>query len=282
MKKTEIKSFAKINLSLLVTGKLNTKLHKILSVVSFINVYDKIYIKEQKIKSHKVVFSGKFSKAIPNINTITNLLKILDSKKKLNNKKYLIKVIKNTPQQAGLGGGSMNASAILSFFLKNKLIKIKKKELEFLAKKIGSDVIIGIKKSPSVIINTSTIKELKQKFYFHILIVKPTFGCSSKEIYKRLKNFSRPNFNPNKIKKFTNEKILNSFNDLERPAFKKYPKLKKMKLYMNKLDKVIFVRMSGSGSSLVSYFYSKNAALKAHKLLKKKYKNYWCILSKTI
>ena len=30
------------------------------------------------------------------------------------------------------------------------------------------------------------------------------------------------------------------------------------------------------------YFISKKTALKAIKLLKKKYRNYWCILSKTI
>ena len=40
--------------------------------------------------------------------------------------------------------------------------------------------------------------------------------------------------------------------------------------------------MSGSGSSIVLYLATKNNAKKAQKILKKKYKNYWCILSKTI
>ena len=40
--------------------------------------------------------------------------------------------------------------------------------------------------------------------------------------------------------------------------------------------------MTGSGSTIIAYFNSKKAALNAEKILKKKYKNYWCILSKTI
>ena len=43
-----------------------------------------------------------------------------------------------------------------------------------------------------------------------------------------------------------------------------------------------FVRMTGSGSAVIAYFKTKNASLNATKVIKKKYKNYWCIISKTI
>ena len=45
MKTYELKSFAKINLALHVTGKL-TNLHKIESVIKFIDLHDSIFIKE--------------------------------------------------------------------------------------------------------------------------------------------------------------------------------------------------------------------------------------------
>ena len=51
---------------------------------------------------------------------------------------------------------------------------------------------------------------------------------------------------------------------------------------MEDLDKVLFVNMTGSGSAIVGYFITKKTALNAIKVLNKKYKNYWCILSKTI
>ncbi len=40
--------------------------------------------------------------------------------------------------------------------------------------------------------------------------------------------------------------------------------------------------MTGSGSILVAYFQSKERCERAKKRFNKKYKNYWCIASKTI
>ena len=76
--------------------------------------------------------------------------------------------------------------------------------------------------------------------------------------------------------------IIKSNNDLEKVAFKKYPKLKSLKLYLLKIKNTIFVRMTGSGSSIVAYFLSKKAAVNAAIVFKRKFKNYWCIVSKTI
>ena len=65
-------------------------------------------------------------------------------------------------------------------------------------------------------------------------------------------------------------------------AFNKYPVLKKIKIFLEKVDKVLFVRMTGSGSAIVAYFKSKKTSKIAEKFFKRKYKNYWCIISKTI
>ena len=51
---------------------------------------------------------------------------------------------------------------------------------------------------------------------------------------------------------------------------------------MEHLPNILFARMTGSGSSILGYFLTKNSAIYAAKLFKKKYKNYWCIASKTI
>ena len=40
--------------------------------------------------------------------------------------------------------------------------------------------------------------------------------------------------------------------------------------------------MTGSGSAMVAYFQSKERCDNAKKQFNKKYKNYWCIASKTI
>jgi 4-diphosphocytidyl-2-C-methyl-D-erythritol kinase len=77
MYKSKLKSYAKINLSLNITGKLKN-LHKIESIVSFIDLHDLIFIKKINSLRHQISFYGKFSKNINNMNTISKLLNILD------------------------------------------------------------------------------------------------------------------------------------------------------------------------------------------------------------
>ena len=119
MSYSKIKSYAKLNLALNIVGKKNS-LHTIESIISFVNLHDVILIKKIKSKNHVISFSGKFSKNISKNNTVFKLLKILEKKKLLKNKKFEIKVIKKIPNKAGLGGGSVNAASVFKFFIKKK------------------------------------------------------------------------------------------------------------------------------------------------------------------
>jgi len=282
MKFYKIKSNAKINISLGVLGRFKSKLHKIESLISFLNLHDNIFIKKIKNKSHKIIFLGKFSKGIKKKNTIYNLLKILDNRRKLNNQKYLIKVNKKIPQKSGMGGGSMNAANVLKFLINKQGLKLDKDEILQITSEIGSDVIIGMQNKVSILYGGGKLKFLNKKINLFTILIKPSFGCSTGEIYKKVYSFSRPFFKKNKRDNLNFNFLLNLKNDLELIAFRKYPFLKKLKANMEKLDGILFVRMTGSGSTMVAYFDSKKSALNGIKILKKKYKNYWCILSKTI
>ena len=63
-----IKSYAKINLSLNVLGRISSKFHKIETLISFIDLNDEINIKKINKKNHKIYFYGKFAKGISNKN----------------------------------------------------------------------------------------------------------------------------------------------------------------------------------------------------------------------
>ena len=281
MRFDKIRSYAKINISLGVLKKLKNKHHKIESLVSLIDLYDQIYVKKIKSRSHKILFDGEFSNGINKKNTVSNLIQILDQKRLLNNEKYLIKIRKNIPLKSGLGGGSINAASLLKYFIKKNNIKLNRNDIFKISSKISSDTILGLNKS-SIISKEMRIKYAKLKSPLHLILIKPDFGCSTKDIYSKVKNFSRTKLKL-KSNKFLSLKFLSKLtNDLENPAFQKYPKLKKIKLFVEKLDNILFSRMSGSGSSIVLYLATKNNAKKAQKILKKKYKNCWCILSKTI
>ena len=153
MKKDLIKSYAKINLSLNVLRKDKNGYHKIQSLISFLNLYDEIYIQQINKKKHSINFRGSFSKNLKKINTVSKLLSILDKKKFLT-KKYKIQIKKNIPQESGLGGGSMNAAFILRYFLKKKIIQLSKNQIINICNQIGSDVLLGVDHKNSILLNT--------------------------------------------------------------------------------------------------------------------------------
>ena len=181
-----------------------------------------------------------------------------------------------------MGGGSMNAASLINFFIKKKILKLQMNELVKLTSQIGSDVILGIKPSNTILSSNGKIKKYDENIRLHTLIVKPRFGCSTKYIYSKVKLFSKSKFDRPNRKFFKKEYLKKLNNDLEIIAFKKYPKLKKIKSFLLTMHNNIFVRMSGSGSSIVAYFHSKRACGSAYKKFKRKFNSHWCIVSKTI
>ena len=213
-------------------------------------------------------------------NTVSKLLNLID-KKKLLKDKFQIVIKKNIPPKAGLGGGSMNASSILNFLSKKRFIKLSKKEIINISDLIGSDVKLGIHSRNLILRSNNTIKTFPKKRIF-VLIVKPNFGCSTKKIYSKVKKFSKVKFNKSKKRMFNFDYLKKYKNDLELIAFNRYPKLKILKNFLEKISDIEFVRMTGSGSAIVAYFNSDKKCDEIAKKVNKKFKNCWCKISKTI
>ena len=276
-----IKSHAKVNLALNVIGK-DSSLHKIESIVAFVSLCDEILIKRIKSSKHNISFSGKFARNINKKNSVSNLLNILEKKNFLQNIKFSIKIKKNIPPESGLGGGSMNAASLLKFFAKKKIIKTNQKQLVSISKLVGSDVILGLNPSCLILNSSNKIKHFSNCKRIYTLIVKPNFGCSTRRIYSKVKKFSRAKFNRVSKKMLDFKYLKIAKNDLQPIAMSIYPKMKLIKRFLENLSTTVFVRMTGSGSALVAYFQTKENCDKAKRQFCKKYKNYWCIASKTI
>ena len=280
MKYFKIRSHAKINLALNVVGK-SKSLHRIESLVSFIDLHDVILIRKINDKNHKIKFVGKFSKGINKNNTVFKTLKKIDNKKLLKNK-YQIIIKKNIPSMAGLGGGSMNAASIINFFVNKKLIMLNKKEIIELSNSIGSDVMLGLHSKKLILKPNKEVRILSSKKKFYILIVKPNFGCSTKKIYSKVKKFTKPIFHSKLRNVFSDRFLIKMKNDLEYVALNEYPKLKILKDFLKNQSNIEFTRMTGSGSAIITYFSSSKKCKEAEKKVKKKFRNYWSETSKTI
>ena len=180
MKITKIKSNAKINLALNITGK-KKDLHKIESIIGFIDLHDVISINQHYGKKHHISFYGKFSKNIGKKNTVQKLFQILDKENLLKNKKFKLKIKKLIPQKAGLGGGSMNAASVFNYLVKKKIINPNHQKTRSICDFVGSDVILGTISSSCVLTSGGKIKKIYGAPKYYSTLVKPNFGCSTKK-----------------------------------------------------------------------------------------------------
>ena len=87
--------------------------------------------------------------------------------------------------------------------------------------------------------------------------------------------------NPKKLM-FNPEYLARQENALEVAAFSRYPKLKRIKSFLENLKNPLFVRMAGSGSVIIAYYQSKKDCELAKVQFKRKFENYWCNTSKTL
>ena len=271
-----IKSYAKINLCLNIINK-KKKLHKIQSLFSLISLHDKICAFPIKKKNHKIFFKGKFSKNIPRINTIQKTLKLLEKEGLLKKKLYVI-VYKNIPQKSGLGGGSMNSASLIKLLIKKKIVKINNDKLTNISDKIGDDVKIGFKRNLIYLDNNKIFTNFKKRLKYYLLLFMPKKGCSTRHVYSKVRSFSRPYDN----KKFIIKNLSKLKNDLEKIVINKYPELKSPINFIKKAHGLEFLRMTGSGSCFVAYFKYNKDSISTLKKFKKKYPNYWSVLSKTV
>mgnify|MGYP001490722182 CR=1 FL=1 len=170
----------------------------------------------------------------------------------------------------------------MNYLEKKNFIKINQRQKIKISNLVGSDVILGFQSKNSIITSRGSIKRYSNCPKFYTLLVKPKFGCSTKEIYSKVKKFSKSKYNNPKKFMFSQKYLSIQENDLENVVFSIYPKLRELKNFLLENDNLSFVRMTGSGSVLVAYFQLKQDCEIAKVILKRKFKKYWCNTAKTI
>ena len=66
------------------------------------------------------------------------------------------------------------------------------------AKKIGSDVVLGLNNNIKLLNSRGKIINFKKKFNLYLALVYPNFGCSTSKIYKMVRTYNRPSFKNNR------------------------------------------------------------------------------------
>ena len=166
-----------------------------------------------------------------------------------------IKLTKNIPFGAGLGGGSADAAFALKMYNELFQIQLSSMELRDLAAQLGSDTAFFVENSPVYATGRGEIMtpiNLDLSDY-KIEIIKPDFSISTKEAYAGV-HPQQPEISLNElIKKPISEWKHFIHNDFEESLFPKYPALQEIKndLYSRG---AIYASMSGSGSAVYGIF----------------------------
>jgi 4-diphosphocytidyl-2-C-methyl-D-erythritol kinase len=152
---------------------------------------------------------------------------------------------KNVPVGAGLGGGSSDAASVLLALRELTGTSCPDDRLAELAARLGSDIPFFIHRTPAVCRGRGEIIEpVKLAEGFQGLLVHPGFGVSTPWAYKTYAQNPGPGVPGRAFADFTLR------NDLEPPAFSKYPWLPTAKAWFREQPEILDTLMSGSGSSV--------------------------------
>jgi 4-diphosphocytidyl-2-C-methyl-D-erythritol kinase len=276
-----LSSYAKINLTLKVNYKNKNNLHEIQSYFCLIDLADKIKIKKIKKRKDKILFKGPFAQLVnKSNNSILSLFRLL-RKLGLISDFYSVTIYKNIPVFAGLGGGAANVATILKYLFKRKISTSLLNKIE---DRVGSDLKLFFY-NHGFMKNLGLITNIKKKHKLFFLLIQPSVKCSTKEIYARVKNYSKKKRLEKNIVK-TQYKFIShlskSSNDLQSIVEKKYPIIKELLTNIKNEKGCYFSRMTGSGSVCYGLFNNQIKAKKALNNLKIKYPKFWASLAKTV
>ena len=256
----EVKSTSKINFGLWIKEKRNDGYHEIETIFYENNdLFDIVKIEKTDSSLISVNFlQEEFNKSIPQENNLAYKAAALFFEKLGVSLNCKITIDKKIPTEAGLGGGSSNAAAVLKGL--NKLFdnKLRTSELIQIAKKLGSDV-------PFLVVGGTCIgkgkgdelETITNNLQLDIKVIKPeNISISTQWAYEEIdlknkKDNYKIMFNLFKGIRYSDYDLFfkNIFNDFEEVVFEKYPQLLEIK---NQLLKEGYetVGLCGSGSAV--------------------------------
>ncbi len=264
---------AKVNLFLYVLGKRADGYHNIYTLFYPISIYDTMILEKSDTTT---ILCNKEDIPTDNSNIILKTHNILCEKYNLK-ENFLIKLEKNIPSGAGLGGGSSNAATYLKAVNDISCLNLTYDDMANIMAMVGSDTVFFLKNIPQLAkgrgTELSTAPKLPQ---LYLIIINPNIHISTREIYNS-SHLRLTNSNViNKIKKaYTFEELKSIMsNDMQNAVFIKYEKVKEIVDFLNK-ETSGFALMSGSGSTVFAVYSKENDRDEAYSKARAKYETYF-------
>ena len=227
------KSYAKVNIFLKIADKRDNYHELVSRFVRVHNLYDLMSFVKTSRKAFDII--GDFGCKMET-NTVYKAYKLIEKFNGVTEffKNYSVKIEKNIPEFAGLGGGSSNAATFLIMVNKYCNLNLSKDELCQIAFRIGADVPFFVYEYDSA--NVTGIGELVSKFEEELLnidTITPNIKCNTGEIFKIFREKFYKQISKEESNRLLNMKSIdileefsiNDTNDLYEPSLSLYPQL---------------------------------------------------------
>ena len=271
-----IKAYAKINISLDIVGKREEDgYHLLRMIMQNIDLYDEITMFKQE--KDITITCNKNYVPVDERNLAFKAARLFKEHYKID-EGVKIDIKKNIPVSAGLAGGSTDAAAVLKGMNTIFNVNASENELMDLGLTLGADIPYCIKGGTALCEGVGEIITELPSFKDKILVlVKPSFGVSTKEVYKAF-DLNKVRSHPRTeelIKHITNDNLFlvskNMKNLLENVTLRKHKVLIRLKEEMDKSGSV-GTMMSGSGPTVFAFFDDMLKAQKCYDSMKENYK----------
>ncbi len=236
-----VKSPAKLNLILKITGKRPDGYHSIETIMQEISLSDTLEINANKEGQINLTLEGIHIPGNIHDNLVYKAAQLFFAQAKINieNNGINIKLIKKIPCGSGMGGGSSNAVATLiglNHFFNTPLAN---HQLIELASVLGSDTVFFLYGGRCHCSGRGEIvHQLDNNEPTSVLLFVPSFSISTAQVFK---NFTLTTQSDPKTAPY-------HLNDLEAAAFKVSPELLKIKSSLKELSQFEW-SLTGSGST---------------------------------
>jgi 4-diphosphocytidyl-2-C-methyl-D-erythritol kinase len=260
-----IRAPAKLNLRLKVTGLRPDGYHELVSVMVPVSLFDELQLTAAPPGSMGLTCDGY---AVPADEGNLVWRAVAAFRRKTGADAGLrIRLIKNIPVAAGLGGGSSDAAAALLCLNEMEGCPLSSRELHELAAALGADVPFFLRCTPSLARGIGDVLEpLRNWPAHHYVIVTPRLQVSTAWAYGRLrlKELTRDEYHYT-MKRLSSDSLVVAHileNDLETVTSASYPIIETIKRAL--LDAgAAGALMTGSGPSVFALFDSPGEASRA-------------------
>lgn len=272
---------AKINLALHVTRRREDGFHDLESLVVFADVADEI--EAVAADSDSLIIVGPFAKGLnagPS-NLVCRAVAAFRARwPEAVSSGLAMRLTKNLPVAAGIGGGSADAAAALRLMVSQAQHAIPVHELSDMAATLGADVPACLVSRPLLARGVGELLEPLPDFpALHVVLVNPMVPLATADVFRRLRahdNYPLPALpvpltRPVQIGIWLAE----TRNDLQPPAVKLLPVIGEVVDRLAQAQGCMLARMSGSGATVFGLFGSSGQAHQAAQMMREHDPEHW-------